>query len=153
MIEIRELQQGDAESVILLDQEIRGPDRSLTWDQYVGRVLEIIALDSLEYAPWGCFVAVDQESDRDIVAFLMSERQSSTYGLPPGVRIVAMAVHPDYRRMGIGSRLVKALTQKAKADGIETMFSVLLDEDERDAAFLARNGFSNAHFTVYTKEV
>ncbi len=153
MIEIRELRQGDAESVLLLDQEIRGPDRSLTWDQYVGRVLEVIALDSLEYAPWGCFVAVDQENDHDIVAFLMSERQSSTYGLPPGVRIVAMAVHPDYRRMGIGSRLVEALTNKAKADGISTMFSVLLDEDERDAAFLARNGFSNAHFTVYTKEV
>ena len=153
MIEIRELQQGDAESVLLLDQEIRGPDRSLTWDQYVGRVLEVIALDSLEYAPWGCFVAVDQESDHDIVAFLMSERQSSTYGLPPGVRIVAMAVLPDYLRMGICSRLVEALTKKAKADGIGTMFSVLLDEDERDAAFLARNGFSNAHFTVYTKEV
>ena len=153
MIEIRELQQGDAESVLLLDQEIRGPDRSLTWDQYVGRVLEIIALDSLEYAPWGCFVAVDSDSDHDVVAFLMSERQSSTYGLPPGVRIVAMAVHPNYRRMGIGSRLVEALTNKAKADGIETMFSVLLDEDERDAAFLARNGFSNAHFKVYTKEV
>ena len=153
MIEIRELQQGDAESVLSLDQEIRGPDRSTTWDQYVGRVLEVIALDSLEYAPWGCFVAEDQGSDRQIVAFLMSERQSSTYGLPPGVRIVAMAVHPDYRRMGIGSRLVQALTVKAKADDIETIFSVLLDEDERDAAFLSRNGFSNAHFKVYTKEV
>ncbi len=153
MIEIRELQQGDADSVLSLDQEIRGPDRSLTWDQYVGRVLEIMALDSLEYAPWGCFVAVDAERDGEIVAFLMSERQSSTYGLPPGVRIVAMAVHPDYRRMGIGSRLVDALTEKAKTDKIESIFSVLLDEDERDAAFLARNGFSGAHFKVYTKEI
>ena len=153
MIEIRELQQGDADSVLSLDQEIRGPDRSLTWDQYVGRVLEIMALDSLEYAPWGCFVAVDAERDGEIVAFLMSERQSSTYGLPPGVRIVAMAVHPDYRRMGIGSRLIDALTEKAKTDNIESIFSVLLDEDERDAAFLARNGFSGAHFKVYTKEI
>ena len=153
MIEIRELQQGDAESVLALDQEIRGPDRSLTWDQYVGRVLEVIALDSLEYAPWGCFVATDQERDGEIVAFLMSERQSSTYGLPPGVRIVAMAVHPDYRRNGIGSRLVEALTAKAKSDGIHSMFSVLLDEDERDAAFLERNGFTGAHFKVFTKDI
>lgn len=119
----------------------------------MGRVLEIVALDSLEYAPWGCFVAVDQERDGEIVGFLMSERQSSTYGLPPGVRIVAMAVHPDYRRAGIGSRLVEALTDKAKSDGIQSMFSVLLDEDERDASFLARNGFSSAHFKVYTKEI
>ena len=153
MIAIRELLQGDAESVLTLDQEIRGPDRSVTWDQYVGRVLDIIALDSLEYAPWGCFVAVDKGRDGEIVAFLMSERQTASYGLPPGVRVVAMAVHPDYRRQGVGSQLIDALTQKAKADGLSNMFSVLLDEDERDASFLERNGFSGAHFKVFTKEI
>ena len=153
MIAIRELLQGDAESVLTLDQEIRGPDRSVTWDQYVGRVLDIIALDSLEYAPWGCFVAVDEGRDGEIVAFLMSERQTASYGLPPGVRVVAMAVHPDYRRQGVGSQLIDALTQKAKADGLSNMFSVLLDEDERDASFLERNGFSGAHFKVFTKQI
>ncbi len=153
MISIRELYQGDAERVLALDQEIRGPDRSATWDQYVGRVLEIIALDSLEYAPWGCFVAIDEDQGDEIVAFLMSERQTASYGLPPGVRVVAMAVHPDYRRQGLGSRLIDALTQKAKADGLDNMFSVLLDEDERDASFLERNGFSGAHFKVFTKEI
>ena len=153
MISIRALQQGDAESVMALDQEIRGPDRSLTWDQYVQRVLDIIGLDSLEYAPWGCFVAVDDDRSGQIVGFLMSERQTASYGLPPGARIVAMAVHPDYRRQGVGSMLVDALTNKAKADGLSSMFSVLLDEDERDASFLERNGFSGAHFKVFTKEI
>jgi GNAT superfamily N-acetyltransferase len=153
LIDIRELQQGDAENVMALDQEIRGPDRSSTWDQYVGRVLDIIALDSLEYAPWGCFVAVDRDRGGEIIAFLMSERQTASYGLPPGVRIVAMAVHPDYRRQGIGSRLVDMLTEKAKAEGVCNMFSVLLDEDERDASFLERNGFSGAHFKVFRKEI
>ena len=153
MIAIRELQQGDAETVLALDQEIRGPDRSTTWDQYVGRVLEIIALDSLEYAPWGCFVAVDDDRDGETVGFLMSERQTASYGLPPGVRVVAMAVHPDYRRRGIGSLLISALTEKAKSEGVTNMFSVLLDEDERDASFLERNGFSGARFKVFTKEI
>lgn len=153
MIEIRELQQGDADNVLALDQSIRGPDRSLTWDQYVGRVLEIVALDSLEYAPWGCFVAVDSGKNDEVIAFLMSERQTASYGLPPGVRIVAMAVHPDYRRQGLGSRLVAALTQKAKSEGVSNMFSVLLDKDERDASFLEHNGFSSAHLKVFTKEI
>ena len=153
MIVIRELQQGDAESVMALDQEIRGADRSTTWDQYVGRVLEIIALDSLEYAPWGCFVAVDLNSSGEIVGFLMSERQTASYGLPPGARVVAMAVHPDYRRQGIGSRLMDALTAKAKAEGVTNMFAVLLEEDERDAIFLEGNGFSSAHLKVFTKEI
>ncbi len=119
----------------------------------MGRLLNVIALDSLEYVPWGCFVATDSENEGRIVAFLMSERQTPTYGLPPGVRIVAMAVHPDYRRSGIGSRLVNTLGEKAKSEGLGNIFSVLLDEDERDAAFLGRNGFSDANYTVYKKEI
>ena len=174
MITIRELQQGDADDVLALDQAIRGTDRAATWDQYVGRVLEIVALDALEYAPWGCFVAVedhrddadadcDAEADDDdepaelpapeIIGFLMSERQTPAYGLPPGARIVAMAVHPAYRRQGIGSQLVDRLAEKARAEGVTSMFSVLLDEDERDAEFLSRNGFTDASFTIYAKAI
>ena len=46
-----------------------------------------------------------------------------------------------------------ALTAKAKSDGVTSMFSVLLDEDERDASFLERNGFSSAQFKVFTKDI
>ncbi len=153
MINIRELQQGDAEHVLKLDQGIRGADRSLTWDQYVDRLLTVVALDSLEYAPWGCFVATDSEQDDRIVGFLMSERQSATYGLPPGVRIVAMAVDPEHRRQQIGTGLVEKLAKKAKSEGVGNIFSVLLDEDERDAAFLDRCGFKTAAFKVFSKEL
>ena len=148
-VTIRELVQGDAERVMELDREITGDDRSSTWDEYVGRLLSIIALDSLEYPPWGCFVA---ESEGEIVGFLMSERQSQAYGLPPGVRIVAIAVHPEYRRRQVGSELVRALCEKSRAEGIERVFSVLLSEDERDARFLERQGFETADFKVLSRE-
>ena len=147
-VTIRELVQGDAERVIELDREIGGDDRSATWDQYVGRLLSIIALDSFEYPPWGCFVA---ETGGKLIGFLMSERQSQTYGLPPGVRIVAIAVHPDYRRMKVGSQLVEMLCEKSRAEGIEQVFSVLLSEDERDAVFLERQGFETSNFKVLSR--
>ena len=153
MIDIRELRQGDAQEVLKLDQRIRGADRSTTWDQYVERLLNIVALDSLEYAPWGCFVATESEQDDRIVGFLMSERQASTYGLPPGVRIVAMAIDPEHRRQRIGARLVETIAAKAKSEGIDKIFSVLLAEDERDAAFLAHCGFKTAAFKVFSKEL
>ncbi len=153
MIEIRELRQGDSEHVLKLDQRIRGEDRSVTWDRYVERLLSVVALDSLEYVPWGCFVATDSDSDGRIVGFLMSERQSATYGLPPGVRIVAMAVDPEHRRQHIGTRLLETLGEKAKSEGVSSIFSVLLNEDERDAAFLGRCGFESGSFKVFSKEL
>ena len=153
MISIRELQQGDADHVLALDKKILGDDRSATWDQYVERLLSVVALDSLEYAPWGCFVAVDDSREGEIVGFLMSERQTPSYGLPLGARIVAVAVAPDYRHHGIGSMLLDSLYSKAATDGISRVFSVLLKEDERDATFLERCGFRSAGFRVLEKEV
>lgn len=147
-VTVRELVQGDAERVIQLDRLITGADRSATWDQYVGRLLSIIALDSFEYPPWGCFVA---ECGNEIIGFLMAERQTQAYGLPPGVRIVAIAVHPDYRRRGVGAQLVEALCDRARAEGIDDVFSVLPEEDERDSAFLERQGFKAAQFKVLTR--
>ena len=147
-VTIRELLQGDAEQVMELDRLISGTDRSSTWDQYVGRLLSIIALDSFEYPPWGCFVA---EVNGEIIGFLMSERQSQAYGLPPGVRIVAIAVHPAFRRRKVGSQLVRALCEKSREEGIDRVFSVLLSEDERDAEFLEGQGFAPADFRVLSR--
>ena len=106
MVDVRQIRQTDSEAVRALDSKIQGDDRSVTWDTYVERLLSIIELDWLQYPPWGCFVAEDESG---LVGFLLSERQTTAYGLPPGARIVAMAVVPSKRRAGIGKQLVGAL--------------------------------------------
>ncbi len=150
MIKVRQILQTDAEAVRVLDSIIQGDDRSATWDTYVERLLSIIELDWLQYPPWGCFVAID-ESD-GLVGFLLSERQTTAYGLPPGARIVAMAVESSKRRSGIGRLLLEALEAQARTEGIEQIYSVLLAEDDRDSSFLESAGFNASDLKIYSKQ-
>ena len=150
MFEIRQIRQDDAAAVRALDASIQGDDRSATWDTYVERLLSIIELDWLQYPPWGCFVAEDESG---LVGFLLSERQTTAYGLPPGARIVAMAVEPSKRRLGIGRQLVDALEAQARSEGIVQIYSVLLAEDERDSSFVEKWGFSASELKIYAKRL
>lgn len=133
-----------------LDSSIQGADRSSTWDSYVERLLSIIELDWLQYPPWGCYVA---ENESGLVGFLLAERQKTAYGLPPGARIVAMAVESSLRRAGIGKMLVRALEWQARNEGIKQIYSVLLAEDDRDSRFLESAGFNASDLKVYAKKV
>ena len=150
MFEIRQIRQDDAAAVRALDASIQGDGRSATRDTYVERLLSIIELDWLQYPPWGCFVAEDESG---LVGFLLSERQTTAYGLPPGARIVAMAVEPSKRRLGIGRQLVEALEVQARTEGIEQIYSVLLAEDERDSKFLESSGFNASELKIYAKRL
>ena len=131
-ITIRRLSEDDADRVRELDGLILGPDRSGTWDEYVGRFLATSKVSIMSTPTWGSFVA---EEDGELVGFILAEPQSAGYGLPPGIRIVAIAVHPEHRRKGIGRLLIQALKNDSKARGIRQIFSALRSEDERDLEF------------------
>jgi len=150
LIDIRPIRQTDSEAVRSLDLRIQGDDRSATWDTYVERLLSIIELDWLQYPPWGCFVAEDESG---MVGFLLSERQTTAYGLPPGARIVAMTVDPSKRRAGIGKQLVGALEDQARGEGIDQIYSVPLAEDDRDSLFLESAGFNASDLKIYSKRI
>jgi ribosomal protein S18 acetylase RimI-like enzyme len=149
-LRIRQLRQSDVEAVAGLDRRILGADRSSTWDQYLRRVLPLIDFDLLPYPPWGCFVA---EDGREIVGFLLSERQTASYGLPEGARIVAVGVDPARRREGIGRQLLGALIEECGKQAISEVFGVLRGEDGRDAEFLRAAGFSDSAVRVLSLHV
>ena len=147
---IRHLRQEDADAVSELDGQILGPDRSSTWDQYVERFLRVAELDALILPPWGCHVA---ESEGRLIGFILAEWQATGYGLPPGARIVAVAVHPEYRSLGVGRRLVEALATECANSGVEQIFSVLLADDERDIRFLEACGFDGGGVRVLRRRM
>ena len=149
-VNVRQIRQTDSDAVRALDSSIQGTDRSFTWDLYVKRLLSIIELDWLQYPPWGCYVA---ETESGLVGFLLAERQTTAYGLPPGARIVAMAVEPTLRRAGIGKMLVQALERQARSEDIKQIYSVLLAEDGRDSKFLESAGFNASDLKIYAKHV
>ncbi len=147
---IRPLSQSDSEAVRELDHKILGPDRSATWDTYLDRFLAIVEMDALPFPPWGCFVA---EENGSLIGFLFAERQSTVYGLPPGARIVAIAVHPDNRHDDVGTGLVNSLIAQCENEGIEQIFAALLAADRRDARFLRSLGFDGAAVRVFVRQV
>jgi ribosomal protein S18 acetylase RimI-like enzyme len=49
-----------------------------------------------------------------------------------------LAVHPDYRRQGVASRLVKEAERRLRRQGMD-MFSALIDADNRASASLFRS--------------
>lgn len=147
---IRPLAQSDAEAVRQLDREILGPDRSATWDTYIDRFLAVVELDALPYPPWGCFVA---EDNGKLIGFLFAEKQSTVYGLPPGARIVAIAVHPDHRHRSVATGMVNSLIVQCENEGISQVFAALLASDKRDARFLRSIGFDGARVRVFVKQL
>ena len=148
-VTVRRLQREDADAVRELDAAILGRDRSATWAEYVDRFLAFSRLGT-QGLPWsGSQVA---EIKGGVVGFLLAERQSTGYGLPPGVRMVALAVHPDFRKIGVGRQLVEGLRADARRQNMKHIYSVLQDRDERDAEFLTSCGFSPAPVKVYVSE-
>lgn len=148
-VTIRRLTRDDAEGVRDLDATILGQDRSSTWAEYVDRFLAFSRLGT-QALPWsGSQVA---ETNGSVVGFLLAERQSSGYGLPPGVRVVALAVHPEFRGQGIGRKLINSLREDSSRQGMKHIYSVLQDQDERDADFLAQCGFKPAPVKVFVSE-
>ncbi|MEX0760925.1 MAG: GNAT family N-acetyltransferase [Dehalococcoidia bacterium] len=144
-IVIRDLQETDADGVRALDEQILGRDRSASWNEYVERFLRMSRMHTMTIPSWGSQVA---EIDGKVAGFILGERQTIGYGMPIGVRIVALAVHPDYRRRGIGRKLVDALKAHCREHGVTQVYSVLQAEDERDARFLAACGFDQAPVRV-----
>lgn len=147
---LRRLTRDDAEAVRELDSLILGRDRSVTWAEYMERFLAFSRLSS-QSLPWaGSQVA---EIGGKVVGFLLAERQSSGYGLPPGTRIVAVAVRPGHRLAGIGRKLVEALIEDCRRQGVKHVYSVLQDHDQRDSDFLSACGLSPAPVRVFARKV
>ncbi|MDA0676733.1 MAG: GNAT family N-acetyltransferase [Chloroflexi bacterium] len=149
-ISIRPMRPDDAEEVRRLDQLILGEDRSQTWDDHVTRFIELSDYGALPHPSLSCFVA---HRNNRVIGFLLSELQAGEYGLPRGMWIVAVGVHPDERRQGIGRLLVDELRRQCVQRGIEDLYAVLRPDDSRIAAFLASCGLEQSAVTVMGQRV
>ncbi len=64
-----------------------------------------------------------------------------------------LAVHPDYRRRGIGTRLVRACERNLQAHGIE-VFSALVEPGNEDSvAFFRKLGYDIAEMTYVRRKL
>jgi amino-acid N-acetyltransferase len=113
----------------------------------VGGILQLIAPLEAE----GVLVKRSRELlEMEIDHFLVVKRDgmivacAALYPYPGGVaELACLAVHPDYRSQGRGDRLLEAVEQRARHDGIKRLFVLTT----RTAHWFQERGFRNKDLT------
>ena len=139
-IHIRKMTEEDIEGVLEVDRRIAGPDRATTYTMiptnYVGGELDI---------------SVVAEVDEEIVGFLLGRVTKSTYGLGNSYLLELIGVDPQYRRQGVGKRLVKYFEQVCQEKGASTIRVLVNWQDWWLLSFLSSLEFSRGEMTEFVK--
>jgi ribosomal protein S18 acetylase RimI-like enzyme len=139
---IRRMREEDIEGVLAIDRKIVGKDRAATYDtmprSYVGGELD---------------VSVVAEIDDEIVGFLLGRMTESSYDLGNSFLLDLIGVDPDYRRHGIGRRLVEAFEQQCQEKGGATARAMVSWHDWWLLSFLGAMGFVRGEMAEFVKQI
>lgn len=67
--------------------------------------------------------------------------------------LIAIVVHPDYRRQGIGKRLLVEFLEKVRELGLKRVCTMTEFADEETIAFLQKMGFKRGKFVQLEKQI
>ena len=96
----------------------------------------------LKRNPGTCFVAENEPTKKIVGVILAGNDGRRGY-------IYHTAVHPDYRKRGVGSRLVGAALSVLKKLGIHKVALVVFEKNKDGNAFWEKQGFSMRDDLVY----
>jgi ribosomal protein S18 acetylase RimI-like enzyme len=133
-VSIRRMTRNDIHEVLFLDRIVTGQRRDVI--KY-----EDIASANPGTAPDMSFVA---EVDGKMVGFAINR---STYLMVPLTEVCiihAILVHPDYRGLGIGGKLIEALLKHCKTEGIGTVRALIPTGNKELQDMFRRHGFKRS---------
>ncbi len=140
-VKIRRMTRNDIHEVLVLDRIVRGSRRIVT------KFEDIVSINP-GTPPDMSFVA---EIDGEIVGFSINR---TTYLMVPLTEVCiihAILVHPDYRRHGIGSKLIEALLEHCQNEGINTV-RILIPRGNKELQILFnRHGFKRSNVVNFDR--
>ena len=125
-LNIREMTEDDLDAIRALDNNIVGKERAITYSDPIEFYL------GGEYAM--SFVA---ELDGKIIGFVLGRLRD-----PDTAWLQSVAIDPEYRRKGIGNKLVEALVARCRSKGAKTLHTVVSWRDWSLLSFLSSLEFS-----------
>lgn len=140
-VTIRRMTRNDIHEVLFLDRIVTGQRRDVI--KY-----EDIASANPGTDPDMSFVA---EIDGKIVGFSINR---STYLMVPLIEVCvihAILVHPDYRGLGIGGRLIEALLKHCQNEGIDTVRILIPRGNKELQALFAKHGFKRSQIINFDR--
>jgi len=87
------------------------------------------------------------------VGFIFGDTQPKWYQGPECAWLIAIVVHPDYRRRGIGRRLLVEFLDKVRELGLRRVCTVTEFADEETLGFLRKMGFKYGRFVQLEKQI
>jgi ribosomal protein S18 acetylase RimI-like enzyme len=139
---VRAIRSGDVEAIVQIDAEISGEKKAGFWRGMLGAYLTEGGDGASDLAPDLCQVA---ELDGKVVGFMVGDIQSYQFGIPRCGRIVTIGVHPDYRRLDIGTKLIQAMFEVFGKFRVPIIQCLVRPKDPLRAFFRA-NGFEEVEF-------
>jgi ribosomal protein S18 acetylase RimI-like enzyme len=142
-VNIRRMTRNDIHEVLALDRIIRGLGRDVI--KY-----EDMASANPGTPPDLSFVA---EIDGIVVGFSINRSMYLMVPLTEVCIIHAILVHPDYQRRGIGEKLIRALLDHCKSEGIGTVRILIPARNKELRALFERQGFQRSHIVNFDKVI
>jgi ribosomal protein S18 acetylase RimI-like enzyme len=140
-VKIRRMTRSDIHEVLFLDRIVTGQRRDII--KY-----EDITSANPGTAPDMSFVA---EIDGKMVGFAVNR---STYLMVPLTEVCiihAILVHPDYRRLGIGGKLIEALLKHCRTEGIDTVRALIPRDNKELQAIFRGHGFKRSRIVNFDR--
>ena len=139
-VNTRRMARSDIDAVLALDKEVsRGQSRI--------NYRDMVAIDS-EGALDLSFVA---EAGGRVVGFILARLTYLYIPFAEVCIIQAIVVDPDYQRHRIGSRLVDELLSHCQDEGINTVRTIVSEQDAELRRFIERLGFHRSVILNYDK--
>lgn len=137
---IREMRRHDYSGVSVVDELTQKQYLGSIWDQFseIEKQTHLPSRQSefeLHLQTDYCFVGLIHET---VIGFIFAHE---TLPFRDMVHIRHIAIHPDYQGVGIGSLLYTAVIEKAKHNGIKTIFALINLDNKRSMRLHEKMGF------------
>jgi len=134
LINIRLMNEGDFDDVIRIDRKILNVSRL----EYYKLKFELL-FKSGEYLPTSL---VAENENKNVIGFIMGELYIGEFGISrEGASIDTIGVDPDFRRQGIGKKLMDEFVDHLKQLGVQKINTLVGKEDTRLMNYFNANRF------------
>ncbi len=140
---IRNFKPEDVEGLYELDRACYAPEFRLEYPRLRALLLDgsvaVLVAEVAQHAP----------DEQGLIAGLLVKRDGGDGQAPPRLAIVSLMVHPEFRRAGLGRRLLDWAMRLGRANGAEVLVAPLEGENRDGAEFLAAQGFERGDGSAF----
>jgi len=143
-IQIRPAQASDLGDIIALDAEVTGLEKTDYWYELFHRY-------GASHTRQRVFLVA--ESGAVLEGFIIGEVRDWEFGSPPCGWVFGIAVRPDSRQHGLGTRLLEAICEGFRHAGVNKVRTLTAREDSLVLSFFRSQGMMAAPVIALEKDL